>query len=101
MPEYKVVDSNEKSIKTNITLHPGEILADELEARNISKKDFAAQIALRRSHLSDLFNGRRHVSAKLALQLEAKLGIGAEFWLRVQTAYDLFMAKKELKKLKQ
>jgi addiction module HigA family antidote len=96
MPEYKVIDSNGMSIETNITLHPGEILADELEARSILKKDFAAQLGLQPSHLSDLIKGKRHVSAKLALQLERYLGIDADFWLRVQMAYELFMAKKEL-----
>lgn len=98
MPEYKVIDSNGKSVETSITLHPGEILSDELEARNILKKDFAVQIGLQPSHLSDLIKGKRYVSAKLALKLEQYLQINAAYWLRVQMAYDLFMAKKELEK---
>ncbi|MEJ7681596.1 MAG: HigA family addiction module antitoxin [Segetibacter sp.] len=96
MPEYKVIDANGNPVETNITLHPGSVLADELEARNILKKDFAALIGLQPSHLSDLLKGKRHVSAKLALKLEQHLQINASFWLRVQIAYDLFMAKKEL-----
>jgi plasmid maintenance system antidote protein VapI len=47
------------------------------------------------SHLSDLLKGKRHV-AKLALKLEQHLQINASYWLRLQMAYDLFMAKKEL-----
>jgi len=96
MPEYKVTDTNGHPVKTNIALHPGSVLADELEARNILKKDFAALIGLQPSHLSDLLKGKRHVSAKLALQFQKHLGIDAAFWLRLQMAYDLFMAKKEL-----
>ena len=96
MAEYKVLGSDNKLLKTDVALHPGEILADELSAREILKKDFAATINLQPTHLSDLLKGKRHVSAKLALQLEKQLGIDAGFWLRVQVTYDLFMAKKEL-----
>lgn len=96
MADYKIIGKNGEVLEIDVTLHPGEVVADELEARNILKKDFAALIGLQPSHLSDLLKGNRHVSAKLALQLEKHLGIDAAFWLRVQMAYDLFMAKKEL-----
>lgn len=96
MSEYKIVDRNGKPVKTNITLHPGKALGEELEAREIRRKDFATQIGMQPPHLSDFINGKRHVSAKLALKLEAKLGIEAGFWMRLQVAYDLAVAKKEL-----
>ncbi|MEP6512356.1 MAG: hypothetical protein ABJA79_00710 [Parafilimonas sp.] len=38
MAEYKVVYQNGKPLKTNITLHPGKVLGEELEAREISRK---------------------------------------------------------------
>lgn len=96
MADYIVTGKNGEVLETDVTLHPGEILADELQARNILKKDFAAQIGLQPSHLSDLIKGKRHVSAKLALKLEQYLQINAAYWLRVQMSYDLFTAKKEL-----
>lgn len=96
MPEYKVIDANGKPVKTNTVLHPGTVIADELEARGILKKDFALQIGLQPSHLSDLLKGKRHVSAKLALQLEKHLGIEADLWLRLQMVYDLAIARREL-----
>jgi addiction module HigA family antidote len=99
MPEYKVIDANGKPVKTNTLLHPGSVIADELEARDILKKDFASAIGMHPSHLSDLLKAKRHVSAKLALQLEAHLGIDAGFWLRAQMAYDLAIARKELEKV--
>lgn len=98
MAEYKVIDASGKPVKTDILLHPGTVLTDELEARDILKKDFALAIGMHPSHLSDLLKGKRHVSAKLALQLEAQLGIDAGFWLRAQMAYDLGIARKELEK---
>ena len=96
MPEYKVIDAKGKPVKTNIELHPGTVIADELEARGIAKKDFALKIGLQPPHLSDLLKGKRHISAKLALQLERHLGIDADFWLRLQIAYDLAIARKAL-----
>lgn len=99
MSNYQIKGKNGKPIETDETLHPGEIIADELEARNILKKDFATFLDMQPAHLSDLITGKRHVSARLALKLEQHLGINAEYWLRVQSSYDLFMARKELKDL--
>lgn len=98
MGVYKVVDISGNPVKTNITLHPGKVLGEELEAREILQKDFAKKIGLQPPHLSDLIRGKRNVTARLALKLEKELGIDAGFWLRLQMAYDLFMAKKELEK---
>jgi addiction module HigA family antidote len=98
MKNYEVIGKNGKVIETDVTLHPGEVLADELEARKILKRDFATLLGLQPSHLSDLLKGKRHVSARLALKLEEHLKINASFWLRLQMAYDLYMAKKELEK---
>ncbi len=96
MAEYKVIDANGNPVKTDATLHPGKIIAEELDARNILKKDFAMVVSMQPSHFSDLIKGKRHISAKLALQLEKHLGIDAAFWLRLQMAYDLAIARKEL-----
>lgn len=96
MFDDRVIGRNGKVLETDVTLHPGEVLADELEARGILKKDFAALIDMHPSHLSDLLKGKRHVSAKLALKLEQHLQINASYWLRLQMAYDLAIARKEL-----
>ncbi|NCI46149.1 HigA family addiction module antitoxin [Sediminibacterium soli] len=89
MSDYKIIGKNGKEIFTDISLHPGEVLADELTARNISKQDFACQLDMRPSHFSDLLHGRRHVGAALALKLEKLLKISAEYWMRLQVYYDL------------
>jgi HTH-type transcriptional regulator/antitoxin HigA len=49
-------------------------------------------------HFSELLHGKRHVSAATALKLEKLLNIPAEYWLRVQVYYDLFIERhKEMK----
>jgi len=97
MGTYKVIGKNGKELVSDVLLHPGSVLGDELAARAIPQKDFAALLDMRASHLNELIKGKRHVSALLALKLEQHLNINAGFWMRLQVEYDLKMAKKQLK----
>ena len=99
MSNYKILNSRGKEIQTNVSLHPGEILQDELEARDIRKSLFAEQLGVKPGHLSELLHGRRHISATTALKLEELLGISAKYWLRVQVYYDLFVARSKEREL--
>ena len=98
MAQYKVLDKRGNEIHSKINLHPGEILRDELEARELRKIDFAQKLGVTPGNLSELLNGKRHISAFTAIKLEKLLGISAEYWLRVQMYYDL---REERMKLKQ
>lgn len=89
MEQYKVVNKKGKEIFSPVTLHPGEVLEMELEARGIKKNVFASQLQIQPANLSELLAGKRHVSAATALRLEKLLGINAEYWLRIQMKYDL------------
>ena len=93
MSDYKTLSTRGKEIHTDVTLHPGEIINDELEARNIKKLVFAEKIGMKPGHLSDLLHGKRHVSAATAIKLEKLLNIPAEYWMRVQVYYDLFVER--------
>jgi HTH-type transcriptional regulator/antitoxin HigA len=93
MSNYKILNSKEKEIFTDVSLHPGEVLEMELAARQIRKIDFAASLGIKPNHLSDLLHGKRHVSAATAIKLEKLLGISAEYWMRVQVSYDLFIER--------
>jgi|SRR5687768_3564595 antitoxin HigA-1 len=97
MRHYKVFGTKGNEIKADILLHPGKVLGEELEARGISQKDFAALLDVRPSHLNELIKGKRHVSAIIAIKLEKHLGIKATFWMRVQVDYDLKVARKQLR----
>ncbi len=61
----------------------------EIEARNFKKADFAQELQIKPSQLSELLHGKRHISAALALKLEVLLDISADYWMRLQMAYDL------------
>src|SRR5438045_1243724 len=97
MCAYKVLNKKGKEIFSNLNLHPGEILADELEARDLKKIDFAKKLGITPGNLSELLSGKRHVSALTAIKLEKLLGISAEYWLRVQMAYDLAVERAKFK----
>jgi antitoxin HigA-1 len=97
MPHYKSIGKSGKEIVSDAMLHPGEVLAEELEAREILQKDFASSVGMRPPHFNELIKGKRHVSAMLALKLEKELGIDARFWMRLQADYDLKMARKQIK----
>ena len=70
-------------------VHPGGILQEELKERNISQKDFAANIGMQASHLSALIHGVRNITADIAQRLENGLGIPAYIWLNLQSRYNL------------
>ncbi|MGE5521185.1 MAG: HigA family addiction module antitoxin [Candidatus Dadabacteria bacterium] len=95
MSSYKTLNSRGKEIFTNLSLHPGEVLQMEIEARGLKKMEVAGKLALKPSHFSELLHGKRHVSAALALRLEHLFNIPAEYWMRMQVYYDLFVERQK------
>ena len=92
----KVIGKSGLPISAPVTVHPGEVLAMELESRGFKKIDFAAKLGIRPSQLSELLHQKRHISAQLAIKLETLLGIDADFWMRIQSNYDLTIERKKV-----
>ena len=78
--------------KFNAT-HPGEVIKDELIARDISQKDFARSIGVPYTMLNDILNERRPLSAVVALYIEAALGISADLLMGLQADYTMQRAR--------
>ena len=78
--------------------HVGEILLDELIARNLTQIWLVKEAKIPKTIISDIINGKRSVNAKYALKLESALKIDAEFWLNAQSNYALakLRSKKEV-----
>ena len=74
--------------------HPAEIIAGAIEDLKISKTAFAAALGISRQTLYDLLDQKQSVSAAMAVRLEATLGSAAEFWMNMQSAHDLWKARK-------
>ena len=74
--------------------HPGELIKEELECRNIKQKDFAKKFELSYTALNEILNAKRPVTTEFALLLEAALGINADLLVKMQTEYNLETARK-------
>lgn len=89
----QVFDKSGNKLRTPIAIHPGELLLEEIEERELKKTDFAGHLGILPGNLSELFKGKRHINARLAVKLEKVLGISAEYWMGLQSAYDLTIAR--------
>ena len=77
-------------------IHPGEILADELEEIGISAAELSRQIDVPPNRISQILRGMRDVTADTALRLGQFFGTGPELWMNLQKAYELDKAKAEI-----
>ena len=75
-------------------VHPGEILKDEIEYRGISQKKLAAAMDIPYTLLNEVLNGKRPVNTELALLIEATLDLPAESLLKMQSRYNMLVAKR-------
>jgi antitoxin HigA-1 len=100
MATHKVMGQNGKEIRSKVLLHPGEILEEELEARNLKRSVFAMDLKIYPSHFSNILKGKRDINAAIALKLEKALDISAEFWVQLQAEYDLKVERQRLQHTK-
>jgi len=77
-------------------IHPGEILADELEALEISAAELARVIAVPANRITQIMAGKRAITADTALRLGKYFGTTAEFWMNLQKIYELDLARQEI-----
>lgn len=81
--------------KPFMAVHPGMMIKPELEERGISQKDFAIMLKMQPSHVSEVLNGKRTLSAELALKIEKAIGLPAKVLLSAQALYDIESADVE------
>lgn len=74
-------------------VHPGEILKDELEEFGITPTAFARQIDVPPNRISQIIAGKRAVTGDTALRFGHWFGVEPQFWLNLQTQYDLAQAE--------
>ncbi len=77
-------------------IHPGEILADELEFIEINAGELAKKIGVPKNRIYQIVNGERSVTADTALRLGKFFGTGPRIWLNLQKAYELDVASKQM-----
>jgi addiction module HigA family antidote len=79
-------------------IHPGEFLAEILDEASVTQVAFARAIGVSPMRVSHIVKGKRPVSAELALLFGRAFGQSPEYWLNLQTAYDLRVAEPPLAK---
>jgi addiction module HigA family antidote len=85
--------------RKRLPTHPGVILKKYyLGPREISVSALARAAGLTRKHISTIVNGRAGVTAETAVRFAEVLGTSPEYWLNLQTAYDLYRAVQALGK---
>lgn len=74
-------------------IHPGEILADELEEIGMNPVGLADRIGVPNNRIYLILQGKRGITADTALRLGRFFGTGPEFWLNLQKSYELDVAR--------
>ena len=77
-------------------IHPGEFLREILQELPLSQSAFAKNLHVSSMRISHVLNGSRPISAELALRLGQALGQSPQYWLNLQTTYDLKTAQQSL-----
>jgi antitoxin HigA-1 len=80
-------------------IHPGEHLAEEIKELDMSAAELARKLAVPTNRITGILNGRRSITGDTALRLAHFFGTSAEFWLNLQSLYELRIAEKKAGKL--
>jgi addiction module HigA family antidote len=75
-------------------IHPGEILAGELEKLGMSAAALARELDVPTNRITQILNGKRAVTAETALRLGQRFGMIPAFWLNLQSPYELRLAER-------
>jgi addiction module HigA family antidote len=76
-------------------IHPGEHLAEELKELGMSAAELARQLDVPTNRVTEILNGRRAITGDTALRLAHFFGTTAEFWLNLQSLFEIRVAQKK------
>lgn len=76
-----------------IAIHPGQVLQDELDERSISQTALAKHIRVLPKTVNEICRGKRGITADMALRLSAALGASPQFWMNLQSNWEISQLK--------
>ena len=79
-----------------VSVHPGRILKRELASRELSANKLALALRVPSGRITSILNGNRAITPETALRLSRYFGTSAQFWMNLQTRYDLTVAEQEM-----
>lgn len=77
-------------------VHPGRLLKRELVVRELSASKLALALRVPSGRITSILNGKRAISPETALRLGRYFGNSAQFWMNLQTRYDLITTEREM-----
>jgi addiction module HigA family antidote len=77
-------------------IHPGRILKREMLARGLSANKLALSLRVPSGRITQILNGKRGISAETALRLARYFGNSAQFWINLQSRYDLAVVEQNI-----
>lgn len=77
-------------------IHPGKILADELDELQMSASELARILHVPTNRITEIINGERAITADMALRLGQWFGTGAELWMNLQKNHELRLAEEKM-----
>jgi len=77
-------------------VHPGRILKRELAARALSANQLALALRVPSGRITSILNEKRSITPDTALRLARYFGNSAQFWMNLQTRYDLLVTEAEV-----
>ena len=83
--------------KKSPPIHPGELLRDELQEIDVSLNELGRALRVPMNRISAIVNGKRSITVDTAMRLARYFGTSPQYWLNLQTAYDIEVADKEIR----
>jgi len=77
-------------------IHPGIFLRDDLDTLGLSAGEFAEHIRVPDIEVTEIVNGDRPITARMAIRLGLAFGISPQYWLNLQSIHDLKVARAEM-----
>ena len=77
------------------TVHPGDILRDELAEMGVTPTAFAREIGVPPNRISQIIAGKRSITGDTALRFGHWFGVEPLFWMNLQSQYDLALAERQ------
>src|SRR5229473_3117291 len=97
-PTWRLLITIRRNIMALNAIHPGEHLAEELKELGMSAAELARQLRVPTNRITEILNGQRAITGDTALRLGHFFGTSAQFWLNLQSLYDLRRAEQKVGK---
>ena len=78
-------------------IHPGELLRDELQEIGVSLNELARALRVPMNRISAIVNAKRAITVDTAMRLARYFGTSPQYWLNLQSAYDVEVAEREIR----